>query len=197
MQMRVALVVTFAVAAIASFSRAQEPSQPNRMAALQLFQERVENYAALHRRLEGPLPPMKPTTDTRSLFLARKYLASAIRAARSTARQGDIFSPDVATVFRQLIGEAFKGREVEALLAELSEEHAWEHGTHSVVNEPYPEGATHEMPAILLQRLPPLPEDVEYRILDHDLVLWDIHADLVIDFVPFAFGTAPTTSDEK
>jgi hypothetical protein len=64
---------------------------------------------------------MKPTTDTWSLFLARKYFASAIRAARSTARQGDIFSPDVATVFRQLIGEAVKGRDVEALLVELSE----------------------------------------------------------------------------
>jgi hypothetical protein len=62
------------------------------------------------------------------------------------------------------------------------------------VNEPYPEGATHEVPATLLQRFPGLPEDVEYRILDHDLVLWDIHADLVIDFVPFAFGTASTTS---
>lgn len=58
-----------------------------------------------------------------------------------------------------------------------------------------PGGATHEVPAILLQRLPPLPEDVEYRILDHDLVLWDIHADLVVDFVPFAFGTVPTTRD--
>jgi hypothetical protein len=57
MQVRVAFVVAFAVAAIASFPRAQEPPQLNRMAALHLFQERVENYAALHRRLEGPCRP--------------------------------------------------------------------------------------------------------------------------------------------
>jgi hypothetical protein len=56
------------------------------VAALQLFQDRVENYIVLHRRFEAPLPPMKPTDDTSSLFLARKYLASAIRPAIRAGR---------------------------------------------------------------------------------------------------------------
>jgi hypothetical protein len=42
------------------------------------------------------------------------------------------------------------------------------------------------MPIVLLQSLPPLPEDLEYRLLDHDLVLWDIHADLMLDVLPDA-----------
>ena len=48
------------------------------------------------------------------------------------------------------------------------------------------------MPVILLHQLPPLPEDVEYRWLDRDLVLWDIHADLIIDFLPDAIPRSTT-----
>jgi hypothetical protein len=40
---------------------------------------------------------------------------------------------------------------------------------------------------------PELPEDVEYRIVNHDLVLWDIHADLVVDFLPNAFRAVELT----
>jgi hypothetical protein len=45
----------------------------------------------------------------------------------------------------------------------------------------------------LLLRLPELPEELEYRIVNCDLVLWDVHADLVIDFVPDALGPRTTT----
>jgi hypothetical protein len=44
------------------------------------------------------------------------------------------------------------------------------------------------MVRILLQWLPPLPEDLEYRLIDHDLVLWDSHADLILDVLPDAVG---------
>jgi hypothetical protein len=35
----------------------------------------------------------------------------------------------------------------------------------------------------LLQVLPPLPRELEYRFVDRDLVLIDIHADLVVDIL--------------
>lgn len=164
-----------------------------RAAALALFNERVGAYAALHRRLEGPLPPLAPTTETVRTTVARHLLASAIRKARPRAVQGDIFAPAVASVFRGLITEALKGRDVEAFLSELNDEHPQWHGVRAAVNEPLPKGATHEMPCVLLQALPALPEDLEYRIVDHDLVLWDIHANLVVDFIPHAFAPPQTT----
>jgi hypothetical protein len=34
--------------------------------------------------------------------------------------------------------------------------------------------------------LPPLPAELDYRIAGHDLVLWDIYAGIVVDFVPNA-----------
>lgn len=163
-------------------------AEDERATALRLFSERVGEYAALHRRLEGPLPPLTPTSETVRNYVARQLLANAIRKARPRAAQGDIFTPAVATAFRELIAETLKGRDVEAFLSELNEEHPRWHGARAVVNEPLPKGATHEMPCALLQALPSLPEDVEYRIVDHDLVLWDIHANLVIDFIPHAFA---------
>lgn len=194
--MRVIAATVFAIGTLTGTVAAQESAgYDDRAAALRSFHERVESYAALHRRLEEPLPPMTVTTDTWATFLAKRYLAAAIRAARPSARQGDIFSPAIAIVFRQLISEALVAHDVEALLIELNEEQPVARGVHPLVNEPYPKGVTHEVPAILLQRLPALPEDVEYRIVDRDLLLWDIHADLVIDFVPDAFGPPPTTEE--
>jgi hypothetical protein len=189
----VIISVVLAVSMLTAGPGAQSREEADRATAIRVFNRRVETYMALHRRLEGPLPPMTVTGDTWSMSVARRYLAAAIRAARQKARQGDLFSPDVALVFRHIVAEALSGRDVEALLTELNEEHPWMHGLHPVVNEPYPTGASHAVPAVLLQHLPGLPEDLEYRILDHDLVLWDLHADLVVDFVPFAFGGGPTT----
>jgi hypothetical protein len=166
----------------------QQPSgDAERAATLRVFQERVEAYAALHRRLEQPLPPLDVTRETVRNFVNRQLLANAIRKARAGAQPGDIFTPAVARVFRDLVSEALAGRDPEALLTELHEDHPETHRIRPTVNEPYPRGATQEVPPVLLSHLPALPEDVEYRIVNHDLVLWDIHANLVVDFVHNAF----------
>ena len=63
-----------------------------------------------------------------------------------------------------------------------------------VVNEPLPQSATHEMPIVLLWALPALVENVDYRIVNcYFLVLWDIHANLVVDYIPNAFRPLETT----
>jgi hypothetical protein len=171
---------------------AQTPGEDGRAAALRLFDARVNEYAALHRRLEGPLPPLTPTKETLRNHVLRQLLASAIRRARAGAQQGDIFEPGVALVFRGLIADALQGRDATTFLAEFDEEDPPSDAA-LVVNEPLPRGSTHAMPSRLLQILPPLPEDVEYRIVNRNLVLWDIHADLVIDFLPKAFTPTATT----
>ena len=54
------------------------------------FLQRVDSYVALHRRLEGPLPPEAVTPDPNELFAPRKALAAARRKARAGARQGEM-----------------------------------------------------------------------------------------------------------
>jgi hypothetical protein len=178
---------------LASFSVQQPADGLDRDAAIRLFRERVVAYAALHCRLEAPLLALTRTRDMRRNFVARQLLASSIRKARVQAQQGDIFLPEVAFALRSLINEALSGRDVESFLAELHEEHPATHGLRAVVNEPLPRGATHQMPVVLLMVLPELPEDVEYRIVNHDLLLWDIHADLVVDYLPEAFRPVDMT----
>ena len=49
------------------------------------------------------------------------------------------------------------------------------------------------MPPELLAALPRLPPELEYRFIDRDLVLRDIDANLIIDFVPEAIPVSSWT----
>jgi hypothetical protein len=53
-----------------------------------------------------------------------------------------------------------------------------------VVNGDYPAGASRStMPGNVLKILPPLPMGLEYRIVDTHLVLMDVDANIVVDYV--------------
>ena len=69
-----------------------------------------------------------------------------------------IFTPPVATVFRQLIARTLEGHEVR------------------------------EFPALLARALPPLPARLEYRLIGSDLVLRDVEADLIVAVLRDAVG---------
>jgi hypothetical protein len=163
-------------------------------AALRVFHENVESYAALHRRLAPPLAGAS-SRDSLSRLLTGQYLASAIRGSRLTAQQGEIFTPQVATVFRQLLADSIGERDGETFLAELSGGQVVPRGMHPTVNEPYSMTRVYRMPADVRLGLPPLPAELDYRIAAHDLLLWDIYAGIVVDFVPDAF-TSPVFTEE-
>jgi hypothetical protein len=160
--------------------------------ALLAFHDRIESYVVLHRRLETPLPPLRPTNEPFKTYLSRQLLANAIRKARPTAQQGDMFTPDVARAFRTIAARALAGRDIEDLLDEHGEERQMRTGIALQVNEPYPDWASHAVPPVLLQKLPPLADDLEYRIVKRVLVLWDVHANLVVDYLPNAFARETT-----
>jgi hypothetical protein len=164
---------------------AQEPPAASDGDALRAFVSRVEAYARLHQRLEAPLPPFEATGDPFSRLVNRRYLASAIRAARRHAKEGDIFTPDVTDMFRRRLTQVLPVADMTALIASLGDESGPPDA--AVVNEPFHEEASHAVPPLLLQALPPLPGGIEYRVLGSDLVLWDVPADIVIDVLPDAF----------
>jgi hypothetical protein len=116
-------------------------------------------------------------------MLSRVYLSAAIKSARANAAMGDIFTPLVTRLVRTRLATALRGRDADEFLEELFAEHPYSHSYRPQVHDPYPDWASHEMPTVLLYALPPLPEDVEYRLIGRDLVLWDSHADLIIDVV--------------
>ena len=193
----VAAVIIATVASSAPAGREQSPSDERRAAAVRAFDHRVDEYAALHRRLEAPVAPARPYRSARAIDLNRAYLAAAIKAARPAARQGDIFGPPVDALLRDLVTRALADENAEEMLLDLFEEHPFTFGFHPRVYHPYPDWATHEMPAILLQHLPALPDDLEYRIVDHDLVLLDIHANLIVDVLPDAVPRPAADETER
>jgi hypothetical protein len=152
-------------------------------AAIQVFHERVESYAALHRRLAPP-PSSMTSTDPLSKLLTRNYLASALRSARRYAQQGEIFSPEIATLFRWMLADSIGELDGEHFLAALNGGVPVPRGLHPDVNEPYTMLPLYRIPPDVRLGLPKLPAELDYRLAGHDLVLWDIYAGIVVDFVP-------------
>jgi hypothetical protein len=157
---------------------------------LQLFAERVAAYAELHQRVDAVFPPWKATDDVDSIFRRRAYLASAIKAERPDARQGDIVEPSAAAALRGIVADALRNVDVEFMLQGLYEECEMPAGYRAQVNAGYPKWATQEMPFVLLTALPGLPAGIQYRLIDHDLLLWDVDANLIVDVLPDALPRA-------
>ena len=79
---------------------------------------------------------------------------------------------------------------VEALMADTWEPMA------PRVNEPFPWVSGNGMLPTVLELLPDLPPDIEYRFVGADLVLIDLRSELVVDILRDALPT-PTLSYER
>jgi len=153
-------------------------------AAARIFTERVERYERLRARLEEPLPPFDARRDPWSLLLTRRYLTSAIRSTRAHAQPGNVFGPPVDGFFREIIAHAVYETDIGGLV-DLEEEELAE----VVVNESVPDWALRDAPQPLVERLPAVPAGMSYRMAFGAFVLWDEHAEIVIDVLPDAFVT--------
>jgi hypothetical protein len=151
------------------------------IAATMVFQQRVSDYVALHRLLEGPVPAPQVSTDMRTVRAAMHALAVRIQAARKDARQGDIFTVEVARMFHRRIATCLAQEEIEAILADQR------YQATPQVNAVWPVTVPFDfVPPQLLATLPHLPPELQYRIIGRSLVLWDHHANLIVDILPGA-----------
>ena len=151
----------------------------------QEFLERVDDYVSLHRRVNALLPPQVVTGDVEAIFVRRGALATAIRAARRDALQGDVFSPPIARQFRRLVAEALQKGAIGNMLAIVEDENTVH--VPARVNADYPAGRSIPMmPPCLLAALPRLPPELRYGFVGRDLILWDAQAGLIVDLVPNA-----------
>ena len=147
--------------------------------ALAEFTMRVDTYVQLHQRLEASFPSFENTRDPLSRLLNKRYLASAIRSARRHVKEGNIFGPPVEEMLRTRIAEAMRDRDLPAVVGPCGGE-SWS-PAELVLNEPLREAVSCPVALLLLEALPPLPGGLEYRVVGPDLVLWDVHAEIVID----------------
>jgi hypothetical protein len=182
--LRAAIVCACMLVAAGSPAAGQDRSVPAD-AVFRSFDARVAQYAALRTKFEAPLPAFDDARrDPWALLIARRYLASAMRTARQQAGQGCIFG-SAAEAFRRIIARAVDEIDMEGLFDEGGESGGFV--LDLTLNEPIPAWALSRVPAALAERLPPLPAAIEYRIAGGALILWDAHAEILIDALPDAF----------
>ena len=146
------------------------------------FEARVKAYADMREAVEEKLPKLSKDATPEQIQAHKESFQQAVRAARSTAKPGELFTPDAAAHIRATIRAEFRG----ARLRELRET-VMEAGTAGVplrVNQPYPESKELvEMPPTLLLRLPQLPKQVRYRFVGRSLLLVDRENGLIVDYM--------------
>jgi hypothetical protein len=154
-------------------------------AVLADFKKRIDKYLELHKDVEKGSAKQKETNDPSKIRSAQTNLAARIRGARKDARPGEIFTPEIRAIFRRLMYPELKGQEGRDTKAQIKEDSP--SAVPLKVNAPYPEGKPlPTVPPNLLKSLPQLPEELEYRIIDKHLILRDVDANLIVDYIPNA-----------
>ena len=156
------------------------------------FKRSVEEYVELHKSVRASLPPLDVSSEPRHFLKASDQLASAIRGGRAGARGGDVFNTVVAANFRARIHYALRDpdrrkRIVERLTeVEEDEDERPPAGWRPAVNGTLDWFSTGATPHSILEALPELPDELQYRFVGLDLILLDVDANLIVDILPAA-----------
>jgi len=177
--------------ALAAPSLAGQPPAPQPSAeearVFKIFTARVQEYIKLQNDVEASLPALKPTSDVARIAQYQHALARKIAQARSSARQGDIFTGQVTRQFRRIIRAEFLGPNAQDARSTIRPDDSSKFIVRLRVNDLYPESMELiTMPPTLLGKLPQLPQELAYRIVGRDLMLKDTKAGLIVDLIPNA-----------
>lgn len=165
------------------------PPQTNADALLlKDFKDRIDAYRKLHDKQEKGKADPKETSEPGEIKATQDALAAKIQAARKDAKHGDIFTPEIRDLFRRLMYPEMKGPDAAVTKKTTREDEGLPtKGQILKVNARYPETAPlPTVPPNLLARMPQLPEKLEYRVVNKDLILRDVNANLIVDFIPNA-----------
>jgi hypothetical protein len=159
------------------------------------FSRRAKEYADLQKDLRSKLPKLKDKSQPEQITGHQKALQTALRDARKTASQGDIFIPAIREHIQTLLNSELKGARNKPARDAVKEsnprggEEASPKPVPLAINAVYPKEAplTSVPPSVLL-KLPKLPEELEYRFVGKNLILRDTMANIIVDYLP---GVAP------
>jgi hypothetical protein len=166
---------------------AQQATNPT-AAALAEFTKQVNAYMDVHKKAEAAVPDVKKGATPAEVMAFEKGLAERIKAARAAAKQGDVFTPDVAPILKKIFADYYQrrsGREIRLLFDEVP-------NFKPQVNMTYPTNAPKaNFPPRLALAMPELPDEVEYRLVGDSLILRDSEANLIVDYLPAIVPSTP------
>jgi hypothetical protein len=164
---------------------AQAPPAPGTSDAKAVadFEQRTKQYLDWRESRVGKSPA--PANSPDKIVAARRDLANKVRVGRAGTKQGEIFTPEIADYFHRQIAATLNGRHGKQIRSSLR--HSEPTNMQLEINESYPEKvALQSTPPTLLLNLPELPKGLEYRIVGRELVLRDVDANIVVDYIPNA-----------
>lgn len=158
------------------------PLTPADAQALASMNDRVKEYIELHSKLERMLPNLPKEATPEQIDKSQRALEKLVQQARATAKSGDIFTPEARSVIKRLLANIFGGPEGKQLKASIMDENPV--GITLAVNGRYPDTVPlSTVPPQVLQTLPKLNEDLEYRFIGDRLILLDVPAHVLADFI--------------
>jgi len=163
----------------------QKPAANASGVATKAFLDRMQEYVRYHNNVEKMVPPLTGTADPAKISDREKALGDALIKQRPDAKPGDFLIKDYQPILTQIIKDDFAHRPLadrKALIRELPK------GVSVNVNTIYPTGLPLlTFPPNLLQKLPTLPRELEYRIVGRDLILRDVTGNVVVDVMRAVF----------
>ena len=177
----------FLIAALFAATAYAQPLAPE-TPAVQTFTAATRGYVEMHRRLESQVGVIHLNITVAELNRIIQELAVAIRAERPDAKQGDFFTPALAPELRARIDHALAKNGFTADdVREKERRDAIDAGAAVLrVNGTFPWALGTAMFPCVIAALPPLPPELQYRIVGDALVLIDVHASLIVDLLPHA-----------
>lgn len=150
-------------------------------AALQTFQQRLDAYLQLRMQLAERLAPLTSTPSADELAGRQAALAKALQTARAAATRGDLVPEPVARQIAATVLDDFKRRtalEEKATFAEVPA------AGQPAINQTYPaDAALPTVPPLLLQNLPRLPDNLQYRFYGRHLLILDGDVQIIVDYI--------------
>jgi len=161
------------------------PLSPEDARALATMNDRLKQYVDLHVKLEQSLPKLPKDATPQQIDKNQRTLERLVREARATAKPGDIFTPEARPVIKRLLAAVFGGPDGKQLKSSIMDENTVDPATIKLtVNARYPDVVPlTSVPPQVLQTLPKLTEDLEYRFVGDWLILLDTHAHVVADYI--------------
>ena len=177
------VVVRAVLAAPTAAPQAAAPRVNPNAKAIAEFQKEVGEYVGLHRELKATLPKLPKEASPAAVDEHQRALGRLIQQARKNEGVGHIFTRDVRPVLRRLLYGLFTGPDGKSLQEAVMEENPGE-TVKLVVNGRYPDTfPLSSVPPQILKALPALPEELEYRFIQTSLIILDVDAHIIVDYL--------------
>jgi hypothetical protein len=173
-------------------SRTPPPSRPSAVVspsdidaeAIEEFREETDEYVELRNKLESQLPPLPTQAAPERVHAHAIALGDLIISARQRAKRGDIFVSLIDPLIRARAQTVFARPEGAQDRAAIQDEQS-ERNVAARVNQRYPDPLPlSAVPASVIASLPRLPPELQYRFIGRHLILIDIGARIIVDYMP-------------